>query len=54
MNENKIFKSPLRPVVMMVIGLQYVLQDIMLSVLMGICLYIAAVCVERLWNNKQL
>jgi|InofroStandDraft_1065614.scaffolds.fasta_scaffold65452_2 branched-subunit amino acid transport protein AzlD len=54
MSENKIFKSPLRLIVMMVIGLQYVVQNIMLSVLTGIILYVAAVCVERFWNNKQL
>lgn len=54
MNENKIFKSPLRPIVMMAIGLHYVLGNIMLSVLTGIILYVAAVCVERFWNNKEL
>lgn len=52
MNEHQVFKKPLRPVIMMIIGLHYILKDLLLAVLLGIGIYAAVVWTERLFHRK--
>lgn len=53
MKEHQVFKTPLIPVIMMVAGLNHILEDIVLSILVGIVLYAAAVWMERIWEGKR-
>ncbi|MDE7415959.1 MAG: hypothetical protein K2N44_06565 [Lachnospiraceae bacterium] len=52
MNEHNIFKTPMRPVIMMMIGVNCILGDLQLSVLLGIGIYVAAVWMERIWKDR--
>lgn len=47
MNEHRIFKGFLRPLVMMIVGLDYILKDLQLAVVAGIVIYAAAVWGEN-------
>lgn len=48
MKEHQVFKTPLIPVILMVTGLDRVFEDIVLSILVGIGLYAAAVWMDRI------
>ncbi|MDE7001633.1 MAG: hypothetical protein K2P73_15330 [Lachnospiraceae bacterium] len=52
MNEHKIFKTFVRPVVMLIIGLNYILKDPLLAVAAGIGIYAGIVWLEQLFNGK--
>ena len=52
MNEHKIFKTFVRPVVMQVIGLNCILKDPLLAVATGIGIYAGIVWIEQLFNGK--
>ena len=49
MNGHQVFKKPLRLVIMLIIGLHCILGDLLLAVLLGIGIYVAAVWAERLF-----
>lgn len=51
MNGHKIFKTPVRPVIMLVIGLNYILKDLQLAVVAGVGIYVMIVWVERLFQS---
>ena len=51
MNGHNIFKTPLRPVIMMMIGLNCILGDLQLSIVSGIGIYVAAVWIQRIWKG---
>lgn len=51
-NEHKIFKTFVRPVVMLVIGLNYILKDPLLAVAAGLGIYAGIVWIEQLFNGK--
>ena len=53
MKEQQVFKTPLIPVILMITGLNHILEDIVLSILVGIVLYAAAVWMERIWTGKE-
>lgn len=53
MKEHQVFKTPLIPVIMMVAGLNHILEDIVLSILVGTVLYAVAVWMERIWEGKE-
>lgn len=48
MKEHQVFKTPLIPVILMVAGLDHVFENIVLSILVGIGLYAAAVWMDRI------
>lgn len=52
MREHQVFKTPLVPVVLMITGLDYVLENIVLSAFVGIGIYAAAVWIERVWKER--
>ncbi len=47
MKEHQVFKTPLILVILMITGLNHILEDVVLSILVGIVLYAAAVWMER-------
>lgn len=47
MSEHHVFKTPLRPIVMMVIGFYYVIQDVLPAILLGVSVYAAIVWIEH-------
>lgn len=51
MNGHKIFKTPVRPAIMLVIGLNYILKDLQMAVVAGIGIYAMIVWVERLFQS---
>lgn len=50
MSEHHVFKTPLRPIVMMVIGFHYVVQDMLSAILLGVSVYAAIVWIEQRWK----
>ncbi|MEZ3447062.1 MAG: hypothetical protein K1W30_18380 [Lachnospiraceae bacterium] len=53
MNEHKIFKTSVRPVVMLVVGLNYILKDLQLAVVAGVGGYALIVWVEQLFQSDR-
>lgn len=51
MNEHKIFKTSVRPVVMLTVGLNYILKDLQLAVVAGVGIYALIVWVEQLLQS---
>ncbi|MDE7477316.1 MAG: hypothetical protein K2M91_05085 [Lachnospiraceae bacterium] len=52
MNEHQVFKTPLIPVIMMVIGLNYLLENLPLSALLGIGIYASVIGIEQLIRHN--
>lgn len=53
MNEHQVFKTHVRPVIMMVVGLNYILKDLQLAVVAGIGIYALIVWIEQLFHFKS-
>ena len=54
MNEHQVFKSPVIPVVLMITGLNNILENILLSIWAGIGIYAAVIWIERIgvWKDR--
>lgn len=52
MNDHKVFKTFVRPVVMLIIGLNIILKDLQLAVAAGIGIYVVIVWVERIFYSS--
>ena len=52
MEENKIFKSAIAPILLMVIGLINFTHHLFLSIALGICTYILAYYIERAFKKE--
>lgn len=53
MNEHQVFKTCVRPVIMMVIGLNYILKDLPLAAAAGIGIYALSVWGEQLSQSDR-
>ena len=52
MREHQVFKTPLIPVILMITGVDHVLENIFLSAVVGIGIYAAAVWIEQVWKER--
>ncbi|MDE7273973.1 MAG: hypothetical protein K2N95_13090 [Lachnospiraceae bacterium] len=52
MREQKGFRTSLIPVILMISGLSRILGSSLLSALLGVGIYAAAVWTERIWNER--
>lgn len=52
MNEHKIFKTFVRPVVMLIIGLNCIFKDLQIAVVAGIGIYAVIVWIERVFRSS--
>lgn len=52
MREHQVFKTPLIPAILMITGLSRILDDFLLSALVGVGIYAAAVWAERIWKER--
>ena len=48
MRENKLFNTPIIPVLLMLIGLMHFTHDLPLSIIIGICLYVPAHFIDQI------
>jgi len=53
MNEHKIFTTSVRLVVMLIVGLNYILKDLQLAVVVGFEIYALIVWVEQLFQSDR-
>lgn len=47
MKDHKIFKTPIIPVLLLIIGLNYYTHNLLLSIIIGICIYILASLIDH-------
>lgn len=52
MKENKLFNTPIIPILLMLTGLMRLTHDLLLSIIIGICLYVPAYFIDRV-SKKQ-
>lgn len=53
MEENKVFKSAIVPILLMIIGLINITHHLFLSIILGICIYILAYFIERAFKKRR-
>lgn len=53
MEENEVFKSAIVPILLMVIGLITLTHHLLLSIALGICIYILAYYIERAFKKRR-
>lgn len=53
MKENKLFNTPLIPVLLMFTGLIQLTHDLALSVISGICPYIPAYFIDQVFTKRR-
>lgn len=52
MDEHKIFKTAVIPIILMVIGLKYFIPDLILSIVAGIGIYLIAFFTDRIIKKR--
>lgn len=48
MDEHKIFKTAVIPIILMIIGLKHITQNLTLSIVVGIGIYLNALFIDKL------
>lgn len=52
MKDHKIFKTPIIPVLLLIIGLNYYTHNLLLSIIIGICIYILASLIDHFSKKR--
>lgn len=53
MKDNKVFKTAIAPVLLMIIGLVHFTQDLFLSIVLGICICFLAYFIDRAFKERR-
>lgn len=53
MKDHKIFKTPIIPILLMIIGLNYYTHNLLLSTIIGICIYSLASVIEHFLRKDK-
>lgn len=53
MKENKLFSTPIIPVLLMLTGLIHLTHDLPLSIIIGICLYVPAYFIDQVFKKRK-
>ena len=47
MKENRLFNTPIIPILLMLTGLMHFTHDLLLSIIIGVCLYVPAYFIDQ-------
>ena len=53
MKDNKVFKTAIRSVLLMIVGLVHFTQNLLLSIVLGICIYFLANFMDRDFKKRR-
>ena len=53
MKENKLFNTPIIPVLLMLTGLMHLTHDLSLSIIIGACLYVSAYFIDQVFKKRR-
>ena len=53
MKDNKVFKTAIRPILLMIVGLVHFTQNLLLSIVLGICIYFLVNFIDRDFKKRR-